>query len=284
MAFLAVGNGGFHDGDEDDRTHPDGQHRVERRHGGTVVRYRIDGHAVERDGRGKQCGHGAGVRGREFPDRIRVAVLHGVREFGVQLVEFVRGFAERTGDAVQGFADGGDALADVMRDVARLAGDAADAGHHVAGLRDEVLHGVRELVELRLDVGRVFLARGDDGFLRGGDPVEDLLAFALQVAAVGRHLLGRVGERLRQCLGVLLRGLQCGDLLVDGVEQRLFGFAVRHVFDRGTHVVEVLQIVAIGVRCAGDLVRQVFQGVRGLRRILVELVERGVDLVGDAVQ
>ena len=105
-----VVNRDLHHGCKHDRTDPQRQNRVERRHGRTVVADRIDRLAVERDGAGKRHSQSLGIIADHRLDRRQVARHQGAVEFVLKGANLFRRLAQLIGSLVDQLCSLGEAL------------------------------------------------------------------------------------------------------------------------------------------------------------------------------
>lgn len=105
-----VVNRDLHHGCQHDRTDPQRQNRVERRHGRTVVADRIDRLAIERNGAGKRHGQPLGIIADHRLDRRQVARHQGAVELVLEGTDLFRRLTQLIGSLVDQLCGLGEAL------------------------------------------------------------------------------------------------------------------------------------------------------------------------------
>ena len=100
----------LHHGCQHNRTHPQRQNRIERRHGRTVVADRIDRLAVERDGAGKRHGQTLGIVADHRLNRRKIIRHQGTVELVLKRADLVRRLAQLIGNLVDQLCSLGEAL------------------------------------------------------------------------------------------------------------------------------------------------------------------------------
>ena len=297
----------LHEGGQNDATDPDGERRVERRHGAAVILNRIDRVAIDDNRVGDEVRKIVDVARENRAHLIHVIGLESRREFAMErdkllggVVEHVGGLAQRVASATDGVrggrgggTNGAERLVQARHDGIGVAGSRVDVVGEVVERPLEV-----RLVE-GLDGGKAVLRIRDDALELGAGGCGVGLARLDVSGGLAQHL-GELAHRGGSALGVCLelaggvprilerdRGL-VERRVANGVERRIRVEGVQlsvngrlgcvHLVGRGA---KARREVAQALLVRGGHTLRLGEGVDEVVRGAIGGIERVIDGIGD---